>query len=186
MTEMLQKSALLKKLRAIPQEKRLKIIVIIGLLAICGIFFSESFATQKSPAAQTAKTEQTADLDEYIDDVQTRLKKILCTIDGIGECQVMVTLESSGESVYSSDLETQSQSGDNTNSSSQKNKYVILDDDGQKPLLEKEIAPTIRGVIVVCEGAEDVYVRQAVIDCIRAGLGVNSSNISVVKGGKNG
>ena len=63
---------------------------------------------------------------------------------------------------------------------------MIVDDDGQKPLLEKEIEPKIRGVIVVCEGADDVYVRQAVIDSLRAALGISSANISVVKGGTNG
>ena len=98
----------------------------------------------------------------------------------------MVTVDSGEESVYSSDTETDNQSGENSASSSQKNTFVIVDDDGQKPLLEKEIEPKIRGVIVVCEGADDVYVRQAVIDSLRAALGISSANISVVKGGTNG
>ena len=98
----------------------------------------------------------------------------------------MVTVDSGEESVYSSDTETDNQSGENSASSSQKNTFVIVDDDEQKPLLEKEIEPKIRGVIVVCEGADDVYVRQAVIDSLRAALGISSANISVVKGGTNG
>ncbi|MBQ3431645.1 MAG: hypothetical protein IJG23_02555, partial [Clostridia bacterium] len=84
------------------------------------------------------------------------------------------------------DVESEDQSGENSKASSQKSKYVIVEDEGQKPVLEKEIEPTIRGVIVVCEGADDVYVREAVVDSLRAALSISSANISVVRGGKNG
>ena len=94
--------------------------------------------------------------------------------------------ERSKESVYSSESESKNESDEKSSSSSEKSTYVIVDDDGQTPVLEKEVEPRVRGVIVVCEGADDVYVRQAVVDSIRAGLGITSANISIVRGGKNG
>ena len=176
----------MKKLK-LPREKLIKVLLIVGLAAIAGIFLSESLSKSDKNKTEKAENESTSQrLREYESETEKRLCEILSSIDGIGSCSVMVTLESGEESVYSSDVESSLDSSSDSSSSSQKNKFVIIDDDGEQPVLEKEIEPKIRGVIVVCEGADDVYVRQAVTDCLTAGLGISSANISVVRGGKNG
>ncbi|MBQ6379985.1 MAG: hypothetical protein IJJ41_00090 [Clostridia bacterium] len=185
---MAEKRAVWEKLKLwekVPQQKRVKVLLLVGLVAIIGIVLSESFSGDKDKT-EPEQTKQSVDLEAYADKVENRLQQILACVDGVGKCEVMVTVDSSQESVYSSESESQSQSGENAASASQKNTYVIVDDDGEKPILEKEIEPKIRGVIVVCEGADQVEVREAVIECVRAGLGITSANISVVKGGKHG
>ena len=182
MKELFKRFVPAEAMAKLPKQKLFKAIVIIGLVAMFGIFISESFGTVESKK-NDAHTSESLDLQAYEKQVEERLTHILAEIDGIGACHVMVTLDSSQESVYSSENESQSQSGDNSVSDSQKSKYVIVNDDGEKPVLEKKIEPKIRGVIVVCEGAENAEVRESVIACIRAGLGITSANISVVKGG---
>ena len=185
MIERIKTSRLYRKLATMEKNKLIKIIVAVGLIAMIGIFLSESFSTKNKQENQPQQ-QASESLHEYEQQVEQRLSDILSSIDGIGQCEVMVTLDSSKESVYSSESESKNESDEKSSSSSEKSTYVIVDDDGQKPVLEKEVEPRVRGVIVVCEGADGVYVRQAVVDSIRAGLGITSANISIVRGGKNG
>ena len=173
----------LKKIKSLPKEKLIKIVIIIGLIAIAGIFLSDSFLFHKSE--QTSVSSEKTDREEYESKIEKRLEQILSQIEGIGTCKVMVTLESSAQSVYTADRESSINEDKNSSSSSDSSKYVILDDNGQQALLEKEIEPFVRGVIVVCGGADNINVKQSVIDCVSAGLGISSANISVVKGGQN-
>lgn len=173
----------LKKIKSLPKEKLIKIVIIIGLIAIAGIFLSDSFSSQKSE--QTSVSSEKTDREEYESKIEKRLEQILSQIEGIGTCKVMVTLESSAQNVYTADRESSINEDKNSSSSSDSSKYVILDDNGQQALLEKEIEPFVRGVIVVCGGADNINVKQSVIDCVSAGLGISSANISVVKGGQN-
>lgn len=41
--------------------------------------------------------------------------------------------------------------------------------------------PKIKGVLVVCEGADSAIVKQNIIDSVRTVLGVASSRVSVQK-----
>lgn len=174
----------IEKLIHIPKQKLIKIIVIVLLISMLGIFLSESFS--KKTQNEKAEDNNTDSSLFYELSTEKKLTKILSQIDGIGKVKVMVTLDSSAESIYSSDRENSTQNSGSTLSTSEKKKYLIVDNDGEEPVLEKELKPTIRGVIVVCEGADNVEVREAVTQSINAGLGVPLSNISVVRGGKNG
>lgn len=170
------------KLKTMPREKMIKIIVAVGIAAIIGILLSESFSGGTSAKAESkSSTSQTQ--SEYEKQLEKKLTSVLSQIDGIGSCKVMVTLDTSGESVYSADEDDSSSTDENSQSNEKSVHHVIVDNNGESPVLEKEIQPKVRGVIVVCGGADDVYVRQAVTDCLVAGLGVSSANISVVRGG---
>ena len=173
----------IKKIKNLPREKLIKISIIVGIIAIAGIFLSDSFSSNKN--TQTESTAQFIDRDEYESEIEKRLEQILSEIEGIGNCKVMVTLESSAQNVYTADRESSANDAKDSSSYSDSSKHVILDDNGQQALLEKEIEPFVRGVIVVCGGADNINVKQSVIDCVSAGLGISSANISVVKGGQN-
>ena len=174
----------IEQLTHIPKQKLIKTLVIVLLISALGIFISESFSKKnEKDNAQENKSDSSFD---YELNLEKKLDKILSQIDGIGKVKVMVTLDSSAENIYSSDKENSTQNSGTTVSSSEKKKYLIVDNDGEEPVLEKELKPIIRGVIVVCEGADNVEVREAVTQSINAGLGVPLSNISVVRGGKNG
>lgn len=173
----------LKKFSAMPRDKLIKIIVIAGVVAIIGIMLSENIFSSSQKKSEDKNTDSISRA-EYEEETEKRLCEVLSEIDGIGSCKVMVTLDTSSESVYSSDSESSSKDENGAVSSDEKSSHVIVDNDGEEALLEKEIQPKIRGVIVVCSGADNVYVQQAVTECIEAGLGVSSANISVVRGGK--
>ena len=51
----------------------------------------------------------------------------------------------------------------------------------ESPLVEKRIEPTVRGVLILCEGAEDPVVEARVTEAVRTVLGISSSQICVEK-----
>ena len=173
----------LEKITKLPKDKLIKLVMIIAVIALFGILLSESTGDKKNGATNAQQSFEAQSAEESI---EKRLQKILAQIDGVGAVKVMVTFESSEENVYSADVETSSQSDEQGQSQSEKKKLLTVDNSGESPVVEKQIQPQIRGVIVVCEGADNVTVKEAVTDAVKAGLGVSLSNISVVRGGKNG
>ena len=54
---------------------------------------------------------------------------------------------------------------------------------GEEPLVLKEITPTVAGVVVLCSGADDVIVRQQIIDVVTTALGTSSNRVCVTRMG---
>ncbi len=80
---------------------------------------------------------------------------------GAGQCQVMVTLENGVEYVYASQQKVNTDRTEDTASDSNKisqrdgteqNIIIVDTDNGRQGLLVTEIQPTVKGVVVVCEG----------------------------------
>jgi len=62
------------------------------------------------------------------------------------------------------------------------NKTVIISDSaGQRPLILKETEPKIEGVIIVAEGGDNVYLKDAFIKAAQSVLGVEPHKIQVFK-----
>ena len=132
-------------------EKGTKIIFAAGIALIVIIFL---FSLDHSGS----KTEETAsdaavlsEIDEYERRLEERLAEIIGSIEGTGEVRIMITLERTEESVYS-DRETS---------------------------VAATITPTIRGALVICEGSENVIVRQRVTDAVCKVLGISAARVCV-------
>ena len=54
-------------------------------------------------------------------------------------------------------------------------------ENGESPVLIKEFYPEIKGVAVVCSGADNTVVRENVINCISSLYGISTAKISVSK-----
>lgn len=52
---------------------------------------------------------------------------------------------------------------------------------GGKPYVINEYLPTVEGVIIVCEGADDVKVRMQVTDAVVTALNVSADKIKILK-----
>ena len=164
----------------IKSDKRLAIIVIIGIVGILLLTLSELIPTKdKTSEAQTQKdTQQTATYADYEESIEKRLAALVSSISGAGNVKVMVTLDSENENVYA--VEQKSNSSDS--SSSDEKKYVIINKDGDDDgLLLKIVEPEIRGVAIVCDGADSASVRQEIIKTVTAVLGISSNRVNIAK-----
>jgi len=120
---------------------------------------------------------------------EDELKEILQKIVGVGEVSVFVTIESTEEivterNVTESEQETTERDANGANrhitQTSRTGEIVLYTESGDNaPIVRKTIRPTIRGVIVVAEGAENQTVKKMMIEAVERGLGVPPHRISV-------
>ena len=111
------------------------------------------------------------------------LENILSHISGVGDVRVMVTYSSTFEKSIAYEKNSnknEKKDGDNTvinEISSQTN--VVLS--SGEPFIVKEVYPEIKGVLVVAEGADDVLVKQNIINAVTTALNIAPHKVCVVK-----
>lgn len=156
------------------KDSRNKILIVAAVLGIVLILLSElDFSTPKAE-----ESVQTGDYAQYVSTLNDELTSVISSIDGVGDCKVMITLKNTKENVYAENSETSSSESSN----SENNEYVIYNsENGDSPLLLKEEMPQVAGVAVVCSGGDSEAVRERIIDCVCALFDISSSHVSVSK-----
>ncbi len=139
------------------------VIILIGALGL--ILIGVSYIPEK---------EETVLQEDYLKTTEERLKNIIESVEGAGETKVMITLKNDGEKVY---VQTYKSDNDKT-----ENEVVIVSGkNGNEALTQKELAPEIKGVVIVCEGGDNLRVRSDIINLVGAALGVEINRICVCK-----
>ena len=137
------------------KEKNIRIFVIIGLAAGL-LLIALSFLTDRSardPSEQPAAIEvQPSDLNEQIAYLEHKVRGMIEKIRGVDSASVMITLESSAESIYASRVS--SREGANQTDWQQELAVVRNRDGSEVPVTIKEISPRINGVAVVTNGSD--------------------------------
>ena len=165
------------------------IAIILAILGIALIFFSD-FLPGKTvkPKSDTAAVAGTA--DEFIAETEARIKKMAEGIAGAGSCEVMITIEGTGETIYATEGKTNKnavddKTGENAKQQAQEGsekKISIISSGGeQKPIIIKELNPKIRGIAVICDGGDSPAVKSRITEMLTALLDVQSNKISVIK-----
>jgi len=139
-------------------------------------------AFQSSPAKDSKFAAYEASYEES-------LKEILQKIVGVGEVDVLVTIDSTEEIVAERNMtesqqETTERDKDGANrhitQTTRSGEIVLYTSSGdQAPLVRKTIKPTIRGVFIVAEGAENATVKKMIVEAVERGLGVAPHRISI-------
>jgi stage III sporulation protein AG len=123
---------------------------------------------------------------------EAAIRDILQKIAGVGEVDVMVTIDSTEELVVERHVEQRQQNtnekdgqgGTRTISDASRSGQVVLVQakGDQSPVVIKKIRPQIRGVVVVAVGAENLTVKKMIAEAVERGLGVPAHRISVIPG----
>lgn len=155
---------------ALSGEKLRKAALVIGAALILLIFLSTLGGTEEEQAPPTETTAQTEQ------QLEKRLSELLTQIEGAGEITVMLTLDSTAESVYARDTR-QSESAGQTDSEAS----VVLAGGGsaKSAIEERRILPQVRGAAVICSGARDPAVKERVTNTTARVLGIGTSRIYV-------
>ncbi|TDF99236.1 stage III sporulation protein AG [Paenibacillus piri] len=127
---------------------------------------------------------------EYEEAYQTQLKEILTKIVGVGEVEVLVTIESTEEiMVEHNTKDTQQVTNEKDQHGatrhitdvSRSGEVVLYEvSGGKQPLVLKTIKPKIRGVLVVAKGAENLTVKKMITEAVERGLDVPANRISIL------
>ena len=154
-------------------DKKRLFIIVAGIVGVLLLVVSE-FIPESEDDVEITENDDEMSFISYEKDIEERLKNLIESIDGAGNVQVMVTIESGDEKVYATESKK-------TENNEEKN-YVLVDIEGSDSgLLLKIAQPEIRGVAIVCQGADSPTVRNAVVGAVTSVLGISSNRVNVSK-----
>ncbi|HOB36530.1 MAG TPA: stage III sporulation protein AG [Candidatus Avimonas sp.] len=165
-------------------KKGINAVVAIGLIGMLLIFLSTLFPGRDKPVEKGLKASMTA--EEFVSKTEKKLSQIIRSIEGAGECRVMVTLENGVEYVYAreQDINTDRKEDDSGKSErdGKRESIIIVDtENGRQGLLVTEIQPTVKGVVVVCQGGDDPVVQERIASLVTTALNISSKRVCVTK-----
>ena len=159
----------------IQKDKKLLILLIAGALGICLIAVSELVPHSDKKAV---KEQEQSDVS-YEQKLEERLCSIVGKIKGVGNVSVMINTKGTEEN------ELAQNSSSNRNSQGDiksENEYVLVGSQAtEQGVLIKKNYPEIQGVIIVCDGGDDIRIQNEVINAVSALLGISKNNVAVLK-----
>lgn len=169
-------------------DKLKKIIIVAGVLGIALIFFSRFFNTGNVKREKIQKNST----QEYILQLENSLRDMVSSIKGAGNTKVLVTLENSEETVYATEEKKNKEATEDKmdgqlskkrETNDCEKKYItIKDSDGtERALSVTQIQPTVKGVVVVCDGGDIPEVQQKISEAIKTALNITSKRVFVTK-----
>ncbi|MCI6043342.1 stage III sporulation protein AG [bacterium] len=145
---------------------------------------------------EKADRQDTAGVEQQVTDIrreyEQQLTEALSQVEGVGEVNVTVTMESTGKKIVEKDNPQDEQtsrqkdsegSESNTQSSSTQETtvYAETEDGSQTPYISSETYPEIRGVLVVAKGGGDPVIVQQIQEAVMALFHVDAHKIKVLK-----
>lgn len=148
--------------------------VLIGIIA-CVAYFSFVGANDGDKSENSTQEASTA--VEYVDNLENKLCNVLSKISGVGDCEVVITLQCGFEYEYATDSETKTTiSGGNETTITTETVILV----SNEPVVVKEIYPVVKGVVVVASGAKDFAVKMNIISAIETVLEIDPNNITIL------
>ena len=185
------------KLKKLDRKTIINIVGALILGVILLVMSSSIFKTnggKKTPVSNSAGSTAATAADnesEYTNRLENRLADALSLIEGAGKVKVMLTLAYGREIDVAEDKtanesttkDTGTQGGERTSQTSiVESKKIIINSDGvSAPLVLREVQPKIEGVIIIAEGGDNIFVKQALTSAAEAVLGLDMSKVQVFK-----
>ena len=165
----------LKRWKIGSRDKVVRWLLWIGLVGMLLIALSEIL-----PRRNTAEMDTVTVSGSQVEQVlEHRITTLLRQVEGVGNCQVMVTLESDSQAVYAAD--TVSSSGADGSASFSEQYLTVDTDTGPLGLLLTRLQPTVKGVAVVCDGGDNPVIQDRVIQVVATAFHISERRICVVK-----
>ncbi len=143
------------------------ILVFILIIIALVMFFNNKSLFSTSSSSDVSSS-------NYESILEKRVESLLKNISNLGDCDVLITVEDDGEKEVLKNVTTKTENGVKTTTES----VVMVQG---KPYIIKEYSPKIKGVIVVCSGADILDVKIAITEVLTTTLSVSSENIRILK-----
>lgn len=160
-------------------EKRVRLIVALGLCGMGLILLSGLLSPHEEKAPAEPVAAQSADTPEvYRAELEERLTALLSHMEGVGEVSVMITLSGSAEQVYAEEVKASK-----SENSAQTESSPVLTRSGssESALITETKYPPVLGAAILCSGGGHAAVRERVIQAASALLGLPAGDIYVGK-----
>lgn len=189
---MLETKKLTEKVKSFFQDdKKVKILSAVLIAGIVLIALSEFWPSSGKTKEKEDSVSDTMTMQEYTQKLEDNIREIVGSIRGVGNLKVLVTLESSEETIYAQETKTSvdstqdamSENGKTQLKESTEQKYLLVEgEDGTKQALVKTTKePEVKGIVIVCEGGDSTTVKSEVINAVTTALDISSSRVCVTK-----
>lgn len=176
-----------------------KVIEYMVLVAVMGVIIimmanslwggKQKISGNTEEVSKAAVQNETADLNYKL---EKKLAQILADIQGVGRVSVMITYSSGPENIIAKDSKRsendtkEKDAGGGEREISQKeqdDKLVFVEEQNgvKRPVVLKQMASSIMGVVVVADGANYANVRTDIVRAVEAAAGVPEQRIRVFK-----
>lgn len=172
----------------------LLIILLCGVLLILIGDISSNMLGKKTPKKKNSvevstTPESNVITSNYEENVKKDLINTLSEIDGAGKISVMIYFEGGSQTIpavniNNSDKKTQEKDnsgGTRVTVENTKNQNIVLVNEGgeSKPFIVKQYNPSIGGVVVVAEGAENAVVRERLLLATKIALNLTTNKVTI-------
>lgn len=153
------------------------IFILILLLILFGNFnFISGTKTENKSSSSTYTTS-----GEFVDKMEAKLKNLLTRIQGAGNVEVMITLESGSNLVLSGDEDGKILTGGNQSAIVSTNSFLEQIGEDSSIVMQENL-PKIKGVVVVASGAEKLSVKLSLMQAVQTLLDLSSDRIQIFIG----
>ena len=162
-----------KALKALGRYKYVLLIMLVGVLLL--LLPDSDRAAEKGEQAAAAVEE-----DFSVEALEKKLESTLSEIDGAGQVQVMLTVQSGMKRVLAQD-----ESLEQEDSAVKRESQTVVVSTGsgmQETVLVQQIYPQFQGALVVATGGGDPAVQLKLTEAVAALTGLGADKISICKG----
>lgn len=162
------------------------IILLVSVITLIGV----SILTDKKEIVSTPSNNIIKDVrldEDYNVYLENKLANILANLKGVGEVNVMITFEDSIESIPASNTtkttettkEVDAEGGTREVNREDVNIQMVNSNNDKEIIVLKEVNPTVKGVIVVANGAEDGEVKERLYEAVKTVLGISGNKVQI-------
>ncbi|MBP3325343.1 MAG: stage III sporulation protein AG [Coprococcus sp.] len=172
---------------------RLRNFVMLLLAGICLmiIVWPTSGTSSKGDDGVVATSEKEAEnntesyisqTDAYTKQLEQRLSKLLSSMNGVGDVQVMITLKDNGENIVEKDKSESSVTDEGSKQNTYNEETVnAVSDDYDGPYVKQVLEPNVEGVLICCTGGGDADIVLAITEAVQALFDVPVHKIVVLE-----
>lgn len=185
------KNKIISYLKGLKREQIVIYALLLVLLVVVALPVKKKENKKASQEKPSSQTEERADTTQE-EAMERQLENALSKVEGVGQVQVVITLESTNHKVVEKDTpssgSTQNQTGEDgrnssaSSTSSEENTVYEKGSDGQQtPYVVAESYPEVRGVLVIAQGGDNPVVVQQISEGVMALFRVDAHKIKVMK-----
>ncbi len=165
---MKDESKIKKFIAALKAKKHLEIIIAVAAVSVMLILY---FSTKIGTSEKKETLDYTA-VSDYCERTKNEMVSALEAMKGVGKVKAVISWESSVEKVIAY---ATSNSGNNVTTTP----TIIQSQGVSSPIVLKELYPKALGVIIICQGGNNVAVKLDVINAVSALLDISQTKVNV-------
>ena len=155
--------------------------VFVGLIVVVISGFCFNFFNQNKKTTKISNINQSDEISDYAGFVESKIEKVLKSLDAVKKVNVFVVVESSKVDKFLTEIETSKTTNGGTETETKKESIVFQKDGStSSPVVVETVNPKITGVLI-CINKIDASTKVSILNSLSTVLNIDSSCISILQ-----